>query len=89
MIIGDSLVAHMVKNLLAMQETRVLSLGQKDPLENGLAIHSNILAWRTPGLSSLAGYSPGGRKESDPTEHSSAIVIMLYLCCVPSPPTLI
>ena len=38
----------MVKNLPAMQETWVLSLGQEDPLEKGLATHSSILAWRIP-----------------------------------------
>ena len=38
----------MVKNLLAMQETQVQSLGQKDPLEEGMVIYSNILAWRIP-----------------------------------------
>ena len=37
-----------VKNPPAMQETRVRSLGQEDPLENGMAIHSTILAWRIP-----------------------------------------
>ena len=37
----------MVKNLFAMQETRVLSLSQEDPLEKGMATHSSILAWRT------------------------------------------
>ena len=36
----------MVKNLPAMQETRVCSLGQEDPLEEGLGTYSNILAWR-------------------------------------------
>ena len=41
------LVAQMVKNLPAMQETQVGSLGQED-LEKGMAIHSNILAWRIP-----------------------------------------
>ena len=41
-------VAQMVKNLPAMQETWVRSLGQEDPLEKGLAIHSSILAWRIP-----------------------------------------
>ena len=41
-----SLVAQMVKNLPAMQETWVLSLGWKDPLEKGMATHSGILAWR-------------------------------------------
>ena len=39
-------MAQKVKNLPAMQETRVLSLGQKDPLEKGIATHSSILAWR-------------------------------------------
>ena len=43
-----SLVAQMVKNLPAMQETWVGSLGQEDPLEKGLATHSSILAWRIP-----------------------------------------
>ena len=37
-----------VKNLPAMQETRVRSLSQEDPLEKGMATHSSILAWRTP-----------------------------------------
>ena len=41
-----SLVAQLVKNLPAMQETWVLSLGWEDPLENGKAPHSSILAWR-------------------------------------------
>ena len=38
----------MVKNLPAKQDTRVQSLGQKDPLEKEMAIHSSILAWRIP-----------------------------------------
>ena len=38
----------MVKNLPAMQETWVHSLGRKDPLEEGMATHSSILAWRIP-----------------------------------------
>ena len=42
------LVAQMVKNLPAMQKTWVLSLGQEDPLEKGMATHSSILAWRLP-----------------------------------------
>ena len=41
-----SLVAQMVKNPPAMQDTRVRSLGQKDPLEKEMATHSSILAWR-------------------------------------------
>ena len=43
-----SLVAQMVKNLPAMQETWVLSLGWKDTLEKGMATHSSILPWRNP-----------------------------------------
>ena len=40
-----SLVTQMVKNIHAMQETQVQSLGQEDPLEKGMATHSSILAW--------------------------------------------
>ena len=57
-----SLVAQMVKDSLAMQETRAQSLGQEDPLEKGLAIYSSMLAWETPGQRSLVGYSPWGRR---------------------------
>ena len=39
----------MIKNLPAMQETQVKSLGKEDPLEKQLAIHSSILAWEIPG----------------------------------------
>ena len=41
-------MAQMVKNLPAMQETQVQSLGREDPLEEGMATHSSILAWITP-----------------------------------------
>jgi len=47
-VIRVSLVAQMLKNLPAMQETRVQSLGQEDPLEKRMAIHSSILAWTNP-----------------------------------------
>ena len=46
--IGASLVAQQVKNLPAMQETRVQSLDWENPLEEGTAMHSSILAWRVP-----------------------------------------
>ena len=42
------LVVQMVKNSTAMQETQVQSLGQEDPLEEEMTIHSSILAWRIP-----------------------------------------
>ena len=50
-----SLVTQMVKNLPAMQESQVQSLGQEDPLEKGIATHSSILAWRIPWVE-----EPGG-----------------------------
>ena len=43
-----SLVAQVVKNLLAIQETWIRSLAWKDPLEEGMATHSTILTWRIP-----------------------------------------
>ena len=45
---GTSLVAQTVKNLPAMHETWVRSLGGEDPLEKGMATHSSILVWRIP-----------------------------------------
>ena len=56
-------MTQMVKNLPAMLETRVQSLGQEDPLEKRMATHSSILAWRIPwtedpgGLQSMGGQS--------------------------------
>ena len=61
-------MAELVKNLPKMQETWVWSLGQEDPLEKGVEIHSSILAWRIPWTEGLVGYSPWGRKELDMTE---------------------
>ena len=58
----------MVKNLPAMLETWVPSLGQEDPLEKEKAIHSSILAWRIPWTEELGGLQSTGRKESDTTE---------------------
>ena len=43
-----SLVAQMVKDPLAMQESQVQSLGQEDPLEKGMATYSSMLAWKIP-----------------------------------------
>ena len=62
-------VAHMVKNLPAIQETWVRSLGQEDPLEKGIATHSSILAWRIPWTEEPGRLqSMGSQKESDTTE---------------------
>ena len=43
-----SLIAQLLKNLPAMQETPIRFLGREDPLEKGTATHSSILAWRIP-----------------------------------------
>ena len=60
---GASLVAQLVKNLPSVQETWVQSLGWKDPLEEGMATHSSILAWRIPWTEKPVGlYSPWGPK---------------------------
>ena len=66
--LGASLVAQMVKNLPAMKETWVQSLGWEDPLEEGTATHSSILIWRIPMDRS---YSPWGCKDLDTTERPS------------------
>ena len=58
----------MVKNLPAMQETQVQSLGREDLLEKEMATQSSILPGKSHGQRRLAGYSPWGRKESDMTE---------------------
>ena len=47
----------MVKNPPAMQEPQVLSLGQEDPLEEDMATHSSILAWRVSWTEEFVGYS--------------------------------
>ena len=65
----QDLVAQTVKNLPVMQEGWVQSLGWKDPLEEGKAPHSSILAWRIPWTEEPGRlYSPWGHKESDTTE---------------------
>ena len=62
-----SLVAQMVKNLPAMWETRVPSLGREDPLEKGMSAPSSILA-SIHGQRSLVIYSPWGHKKANTTE---------------------
>ena len=62
-------MAQTVKNLSAMWETWVQSLGQEDPLKNGMATHSNILAWEIPWTG-----EPGGLQsmESQRVRHNLA-----------------
>ena len=73
--LGASLVAQLVKNLSAMQETWVQSLGWEDPLEKGKATHSSILAWRIPWTEEPGALQSIDHKELDTaeaTEHSTA-----------------
>ena len=63
-----SLMAQTVKNLPAMWETWVWSLGLEDPLAKAMVTHSIPLAWKIPWTRSLVGCSPWGHEESDMTE---------------------
>ena len=67
-VLWASMVAQMVKDPPAKQETRVQSLGWEDPLEKGMATHSSILAWRIPWTEESGGLSPWGHKELNTTE---------------------
>ena len=63
-----SLVAEMVKNLPAVQETQVQSLGPEDSLEKGMLPTLVFLPGEFHGWRTLVGYSPWGHKDSDITE---------------------
>ena len=60
-------MSQTVKNLLAVQETRVPSLGQEDPLEKEMATHSGILAWRIPWTEEPGRLQSMGSQEMDTT----------------------
>ena len=61
----------MIKNPLAMQETSIQSVGWEDPLEEGMATHSRIRAWRIPWIKEPAGLQSVGHRESGMTERLS------------------
>ena len=65
--VGALLVSQVVKNLPAMQETRVQSLGQDDPLEEDIATQSSIPDWRIPWTEQPGGLQSMGSQESDMT----------------------
>ena len=62
---GASLVAQSVKNLPAVQETGLPSLGQEDPLEKEMATHSSVPAWEIPWTEEPGGLQSMGSQESD------------------------
>ena len=74
-MIWASLVAQLVKNLPAMQETWVQFLGQKDPLEKETATHSSILAWWILWTEEPGRLQSMGLQESDMTEQLSIQVL--------------
>ena len=69
----SSLVAQLVKNLPAIQETWVHSLGWEDPLEEEMTTTPVFLPGEFHGQRSLAGYGPRGRKELDITEQLTLV----------------
>ena len=73
-----SLVAQLVQNLPAVQETWVRSLGWEDLLEKEMATHSSILAWKIHGQRSLEGYSPWGRSVDWVTNIERGILKLLF-----------
>ena len=66
--IYESLMAQLVKNLPAVRETWVQSLGQADPLEKGMVTPSSILAWRIPWTGAWWFLCPWGYKELNTTD---------------------
>ena len=80
-----SLKAQWVENSPAMQKTQVQSLGWEDPLEEEMATHYSILAWRIPWTEEPGGYSPWGGKELDTTGHTHTMCCMLRPWCLSIP----
>ena len=72
-----SLVAQMVKNLPAIQEAQVQSLGWEDPLENGMAIHFSILVWRIPCTE-----EPGKLQSVAKSQTRQQITLYRFLSCL-------
>ena len=68
-------MAQTVNNLLAMQETQVQYLGQKDPLEKEMAAHSSTLAWKIPWTEEPGKLQSMGSQESNTTERLHFIEI--------------
>ena len=74
-----SLVGQMVKNLPAMWETRVRSLGREDPLEKGMAPHSSTLAWRIPWMEEPGGLQSTGSQRVGHDRASNPALLLPFL----------
>ena len=78
-----SLVAQLRKNPLAIQKTWVRSPGREDPLEESMATHSSILAWRITWTEEPGGLQSVGSQESDTTERlSTHYSETVYALCI-------
>ena len=74
-------MAQTVKNLPAVLETQIQSLGREDALEKRMATHSSILTWRIPWTEELGGlYSPYWLKELDTTERLTLSAFKQHMC---------
>ena len=73
--VSASLVAQMVKNLPAIQETWVQSLGQEDSLEKEMTTHSSLLAWEIAWTEEPGGLQSTGLQELDKTEHAFTLCL--------------
>ena len=78
-IYGSSLVAQAVKNLPAMQETWVRSLDWEDPLEKGMATHSNILAWEIPWTEEAGRLQSTGSQRAGHYRATNTHIVCIYL----------
>ena len=78
-VFSSFLVAQTVKNLTAMWEMGVRSLGWEDLLEKGMVTHSSILAWRIPWTEESDGLHSMGGKKSDMTE---LLTLSLFISCL-------
>ena len=76
-----SLVAQSVKNLPAVKETRVRSLGWEDPLEKEMATHSSILAWKISWTEEPGGLQSIGSQKSGTTERLKLIYLLKRKVC--------
>ena len=74
-----SLVAQMAKKLPAVSETGVQSLGWEDPLEEEMATHPSILAWRIPQTEEAGGLQSMGSQESDTTKRLKRLIKYIIL----------
>ena len=75
-----SITVQKIKNLPATQETQVRALGRGDPLEEDMATHSSIPAWRIPGTEEPARAAVHGVAESDSTEQTDTFNTADSLC---------